>query len=79
MGDASFTKKIYQANVHHKRSKGRPKDRWKDDVENDIRKRGIVNWRQVAQDRDGWRRVTYHSWIVTPLTNYNNNNVIGCI
>jgi hypothetical protein len=29
--------------------------RWKDDEENDIRKMGIVNWRQVAQDRDGWR------------------------
>jgi hypothetical protein len=26
------------------------------DVENDIRKIGIFNWRQVAQDRDVWRR-----------------------
>jgi hypothetical protein len=31
----------------------------------------IVNWRQVAQDRDGWRRATskrgaYPSWIVEP-------------
>jgi hypothetical protein len=32
--------------------------RWKGDVENDIRKLEIVNWRQVAQDRDGWRRAT---------------------
>jgi hypothetical protein len=37
---------------------GRPKVRWKDDVENDIRKIGIVNWRQVAQFRDSWRRAT---------------------
>jgi len=22
------------------------------------RKEGTVNWRQVAQDRDGWRRAT---------------------
>jgi hypothetical protein len=31
---------------------------WKDDVENVIRKMGIVNWRHVVQDRDGWRRAT---------------------
>jgi hypothetical protein len=28
----------------------------KDDVESNMRKMEIVNWRQVAQDRDGWRR-----------------------
>jgi hypothetical protein len=27
-------------------------------VGNDIRKKGIANWRQVAQDRDGWSRAT---------------------
>jgi len=32
--------------------------RSKDGVENDRRKVGIVDWRQVKQDRDGWRRVT---------------------
>jgi len=31
---------------------------WEEGVENDVRKNGIVNWRQVAQDRDGWRRAT---------------------
>jgi len=36
----------------------RPKARWKDDVENDIRNNGIVNWGQIAQDRDGWKRAT---------------------
>jgi hypothetical protein len=33
MDDARNTKKIYQANLHQKRPKGRPKARWKDDVE----------------------------------------------
>jgi hypothetical protein len=56
--DTKNTKKIDEANLHHKLPKGRPKDRWKCDVENDIRKTGIVNWREVAQDRDGWRRAT---------------------
>jgi hypothetical protein len=34
------------------------------DVENDIRKMGIVNWRQVSQDRDGWRRATSEALIL---------------
>ena len=34
------------------------KYRTKIDAENDLRKRGIVNWRQVAQDGDVWRRGT---------------------
>jgi hypothetical protein len=42
MDDARNTKKIYQANLHQKGPKGRPKARWKA-VENDIRKTGIVN------------------------------------
>jgi hypothetical protein len=41
-------KKIYQANLHQKRLKWRPKARRKDDVEKGIRKMGIVNWRQVV-------------------------------
>ena len=32
-----------------KRPTGRPKARWKDEVENDVRKLGIVNWTQVAR------------------------------
>jgi hypothetical protein len=27
----------------------------KDEVENNISKMGIANWRQIAQDSDGWR------------------------
>ena len=30
-------------------------DGWAD-VKNGVRYMGIVNWRQVTQDRDGWRR-----------------------
>jgi hypothetical protein len=41
MDDARNTKKIYQANLHQKRPKGRPKARWKDDVENEVRKMEI--------------------------------------
>jgi len=53
--DARTTKKIHQANIHQKLPKWRSKATWKDDVQNDVRKMGIVNWRQVAKDREEWR------------------------
>jgi hypothetical protein len=41
-----------------KRPKGRPKVRWKVDVQNDKSKMGTVNWKQVVKERDGWRTAT---------------------
>jgi hypothetical protein len=38
--------------------------RSKDGVENGMRKIGIVNWREVKQHRDGWRRVTREVFIL---------------
>jgi hypothetical protein len=43
MDDTRNAKKMYQTNLHWKRPKGRPKVRWKDEVENDIRKMWIDN------------------------------------
>jgi len=63
MDEARNSKKVYQANLHHKLPKGRNKARWKDAVGNDIKQKGIVNWRQVAQDRDGWSRATEETHI----------------
>ena len=37
------------------RSHGRPRARWRDELERDIRKLSIVNWRRKAEDRDEWR------------------------
>lgn len=64
MGDARNTKKVYKTNLNRKRPKGRPNAKWKDDVQNDIRKMGIVSWRQVAQDMDGWRRANREEFIL---------------
>jgi DNA polymerase III delta prime subunit len=59
--------KICHTSLHQKRPKSLSKARWKDGVENDVRKMLAVNWREVAQDRDGWstaarERLTF--WIV---------------
>ena len=38
--------------------RGDARARWEDDVENDTKKIRTLNWREVVQDRETWRRIT---------------------
>ena len=54
------------AYVHQKRGKrkrGRPRMRWRDYIERDMRKAELedVDWRMVAQDRGQWRRFVHRA------------------
>jgi len=40
-----------------KRPRGRPRKRWIDAVEEDLKILGVENWRETAQDRYRWRSV----------------------
>ena len=40
-----------------KRPTGRPKIRWEDDVLEDIKNMNVRNWKNVAQNRDRWKKV----------------------
>ena len=39
------------------RPKGRPKNRWEDDVRMDLQKTKIKNWKRSVLDRDSWRTI----------------------
>ena len=51
-------KKIFNAKLDKKRKIGRPKLRWFDDVQTDIRTLGIKRWMYKAQDGLEWARIT---------------------
>jgi hypothetical protein len=50
MEDIKNVKAIMKWNPSDRRSRGRPKTRWKDDVEADLRAMKITNWRTRIED-----------------------------
>jgi hypothetical protein len=40
------------------RIRGRPRNRWIEDIEEDIQALGIRGWRKLSEERIEWRRIT---------------------
>jgi hypothetical protein len=47
-------KKVFEEKLEGRRGKGRPRLRWTNDVEDDLRKLGVKQWRLKALDREEW-------------------------
>jgi len=56
MAKDNNVQKIKRWKPMSKRSIGRPRTRWEDDILEDIRSTNVCNWKKVAQDRDSWRK-----------------------
>jgi hypothetical protein len=50
-------KMIFEDKPGDRRRVGRPRLRWVDGVENDLRTMAVKRWRNVAKDREQWRRI----------------------
>jgi hypothetical protein len=50
-------KKIFNTKPDGVRSVGRPKLRWEDGVDRDIRMLGVKNWKKVALNGDEWAKL----------------------
>jgi hypothetical protein len=55
MPETSIVKKIYKWKPFIRKSVGRPKSRWEDDVRNDLKKMKLIKWAGQVQDRLKWK------------------------
>ena len=57
MNETRCVKKIFEGKLEERRGRGRPRLRWIDDVEDDLRKLGVKRWRAKALDREEWTSI----------------------
>lgn len=57
MDDSITVKKMFEQQPEGNRKRGRPRKRWKDDVEEDLKIMKIENYKQKALDRERWRMI----------------------
>jgi hypothetical protein len=57
MGEGRGVYRVLVGRPEGKRSLGRPRRSWEDNIKMDLREKGIggANWIQLAQDRVQWR------------------------
>ena len=55
MPEDRMVKKFYKRKPLSVRPQGRPKNRWKDDIRNDMKKLEIKNWFSCIQERNKWK------------------------
>ena len=57
MGEDRIPRKLLNTIIHGKRSVGRPRRRWEDVVDEDVKEIGLLkvrSWRRMATDRREW-------------------------
>jgi hypothetical protein len=48
-------KKIFTQELEGTRRRGRPRKRWKEEVDRDLQVLGVRRWRELVTDRKKWR------------------------
>ena len=50
-------KKIFTQEMEGTRRRGRPRKRWKEEVERDLQVLGVRRWRELVADRKKWKDI----------------------
>lgn len=65
--DNRTIKKLSRGKPEGRRNVGRPRKRWLDEVEGDLRKMGVRGWRSKAGDREEWRKIVKEAKVLLEL------------
>jgi hypothetical protein len=57
MEENRIHKKIFSQELEGTRRRGRPRKRWKQEVERDLHVLGVRRWRELAIERKQWRDI----------------------
>jgi hypothetical protein len=57
MPEQRTPKMLMDINMEGQRKKGRPKKRWYEEAQKDLREKGVQNWRTKAKDRKKWKEI----------------------
>jgi hypothetical protein len=59
MGEGRGVYRVLVRKPEGKRPLGRPRRRWEDNIKMGLQEVGcgVMDWTELAQDRDGWRRL----------------------
>jgi hypothetical protein len=57
MNETRSVKKIMEGKLEGRRGRARPRLRWINDVEDDLRKLGVKRWRTKALNREEWASI----------------------
>jgi hypothetical protein len=50
-------KKIFTQELEGMRRRGRPRKRWKEEVERDLKVLGVTRWSELVTDRKKWKDI----------------------
>jgi hypothetical protein len=67
MQNQRMAKQIAAATIGGTRKRGRPRKRWKDEVEDDLNIMGIKNGREAAKDRRKWGKIVLQARVHSGL------------
>ena len=57
MSEESNVNKVFKNTTEGRRSVGKPRKRWLDDAENDLKKMPVRGWRKITKDTDAWKLI----------------------
>ena len=57
MEEDRMSKRIFSQELEGIRKRGRPRKRWKEEVERDLQVLGVRRWRELVADRKKWNNI----------------------